>query len=112
VNKTSVFQLARRRYHAALLGSGVLCLTVRKKPKKGLPEKFPSNADGDSATSISIAQGIFDQIESETRTAGRLAGQVSGSKFEHITRVFIEETFPKLGALRPGKWDFAPDLAR
>ncbi len=106
---TPLFHTARKSYYAALLKSGVLCLAARKKPKKGLPKEFPSNADGDSATSIAIAQAIFDQIQSNAKLAGRLAGQISGSKFEQITRAFIEETFITLKNLRPGKWDFNPE---
>ena len=109
MKKRSFFLRARMNYHAALLESGVLCLAVRKKPKRGLPDRFPSNADGDSATSIAIAQGIYDQIQSEKETAGRLAAQVSGSKFEQITKNFIEATFLKLRALRPGTWNLSPE---
>lgn len=104
----SLFQEARKSYFAALLKSGVLCMAARKKPKKGLPNEFPSNADGDSATSIAIAQAVFDQIQSKAKLGGRLAGQISGSKFEQITRAFVEETFSTLKVLRPGKWDFNP----
>ena len=84
-------------------------MAARKTPKKGLPNEFPSNADGDSATSIAIAQRIFDQIQSEATIGARLAGQISGGKFEQITRSFIETTFSRLGNLRPGKWDFDPE---
>jgi hypothetical protein len=108
VTETSLFQSARKSFYAALLQSGVLCLAERKKPKKGFPDRFPSNADGDSATSIAIAQGIFDQIQSEAKLGDRLAGQISGSKFEQITRSFVEETFGALKTLRPGKWDVSP----
>ena len=105
----SVLQSARKSYYAALLKAGVLCMAARKKPKRGLPNEFPSNADGDSATSIAVAQAIFDQIQSKAKLGGRLAGQISGSKFEQITRSFVEETFSTLNALRPGKWDFNPE---
>lgn len=104
-----VFQTARKTYYTGLLQGGVLCITTRKKPKAGLPNEFPSNADGDSSASIAIAQGIFDQIQSKASPSGRLAGQISGSKFEQITRSFVEETFSTLMALRPGKWDFNPE---
>jgi hypothetical protein len=108
VTETSLFQSARKNFYAALLQSGVLCLAERKKAKKALPDRFPSNADGDSATSIAVAQGIFDQIQSKAKLGGRLAGQISGSKFEQITRLFVEETFGALTGLRPGKWDMNP----
>ncbi|MGA8596735.1 MAG: NgoMIV family type II restriction endonuclease [Bryobacteraceae bacterium] len=84
-------------------------MAARKRPKQGLPDEFPSNADGDSATSIAIAQGIFDQIQSKARLGSRLAGQISGGKFEQITRSFVEKTFSSLKTLRPGKWDFNPE---
>jgi hypothetical protein len=105
----SLFQAARKSYHAALLDGGVLCMAPRKKPKRGMPDEFPSNADGDSQTSIAIARAIFDQIQTEATLGGRLAGQISGSKFEQITRSFVQETFSTLKALRPGKWDFNPE---
>ncbi len=108
MKSTPFFQIERKKYYAALLSKGVLCITSRKKHKKGLPDRYPSNADGDSTTSISIAQAIFDQIESKAKLAGRLAGQISGSKFEQITRSFIEETFTALTPLRPGTWSFSP----
>ena len=91
-----------------MLESGLLCMTARKRPKKGLPTEFPSNADGDSATSIALAQAIYDQIQSEATAGGRLAGQISGSKFEQLTQSFIQQTFSALGDLRPGRWDYAP----
>lgn len=84
-------------------------MTARKTPKKGLPNEYPSNADGDSPTSIAIAQGIFDQIQSEAKIGSRLAGQISGGKFEQITRSFVETTFSSLRSLRPGKWNFNPE---
>jgi hypothetical protein len=74
-----------------------------------MADEFPSNADGDSATSVAIARAIFDQIQTEATIGGRLAGQISGSKFEQITRSFVQETFMSLKALRPGRWDFYPE---
>lgn len=109
MRSTPLFHNARKKYYGALLKSGVLCITARKKPKRGLPDRFPSNADGDSASSIAIAQAIFDQIQSKAKITGRLAGQISGSKFEQITRSFIEETFLTLQNLRPGRWDLNPE---
>ena len=97
MNTLSVFQEARRNYHATLMALGVLCISAKN---------VPSNADGASRSSVELAQGIMDRIGSNT--AGRLAGQVSGSKFEQITRVFLERTFLCLSHLRPGSWDFNP----
>jgi hypothetical protein len=87
---------------------GVLTLSPRKKPKAGRPDQVPSNADGDSSTSIAIAQAILDQIQSKTKATVRLAGQVSGNLFEHLTQQFVEKTFGSLKNIRPGKWDCSP----
>lgn len=106
VNKA--FQEARKNYHVALIKQGVLALRLWKEPKAGRPTEVPSNADGDSATSISIAQAILDQIQSKTKTTVRLAGQVSGNLFEHLTRDFIATTFAALKPIRPGTWDCSP----
>lgn len=84
---------ARRSFHAALLGS------VLRKDAKGVW----SNADKDSRPSREMAQGIAEQL-GETVQGARLAGQMSGSKFEEICREFLEETWPKLAHLRPGSW--------
>ncbi len=97
MNTLSVFQEARSSYHATLMASGVLCISAKN---------VPSNADGSSRSSVALAQGIMDRIGSNT--AGRLAGQVSGSKFEQITRSFLQQTFMRLSHLRPGNWDFNP----
>jgi hypothetical protein len=109
MNDTSLLRAARESFHAALLESGLLCMTARQRPKAGLPLEYPSNADGDSATSVAIAQAIYDQIQSESTVGRRMAGQISGSKFEQITRSFVQDTFGQLQALRPGKWDFTPE---
>jgi len=108
MKKTSVFQRARKSFHAALLESKVLCLVSRKTPRERLPVQFPSNANSHSATSIAIAQAIYDQIQSETLDS-RLSGRISGSRFEQITRSFVEETFSSLEAFRPGKWDYVSE---
>lgn len=83
----------RRRYHTRLL-EGVL----RINPKTGVP----SNADKNSRASVLFAQGIAEQLKSES--GQRLAGQTSGSEFETINKEFIENTFLQLSHIRPGHW--------
>lgn len=78
----------RKSYHAALLNSGVLRMALREKPKKGMAREVPSNADGDSPTSIAIAIAVLDQVQTAAKLDGCLAGQFSGSGFEQITRSF------------------------
>lgn len=88
------FVEARKSYHAALM------LDVLRTDASGVP----TNADKDNATSVTIARGIADRLGSEVRGA-RLAGQMSGNKFEEITASFIQNTFLSLGKLRPGGWE-------
>lgn len=108
MTQPSLIQTARKAFHAALLESGVLCMTTRKKPHKALPVSFPSNADGDSASSMAIAQSIYDRIQTSSAIGNRLAGQIAGSKFESITRSFVEESFSLLHKIRPGNWNYNP----
>lgn len=84
---------ARKRYHKSLLENGVLTVDA-----KGIP----SNADSSSRLSISIAQGIANQLMAETHD--KAVGQTSGAKFEQLNMQFLMETFPNLQNLRPGKW--------
>lgn len=107
-NRLCLFEGVRIGYHAALLKEGVLCLGSRAKPKRGLPAEVPSNADGDSASSIAIARSIYDQLNYGLDAAPRLAGQVSGNRFEQLTRDFVEQSFGALGHLRPGTWTCSP----
>lgn len=108
VRKPALFAEARASYHAALISKELLCMVERPKAKRNLPSRFPSNADGDNAVSIAIAQGIFDQLQAESKTRVKLAGQMSGNRFEQITRLYVEQTFSALRHLRPGKWDTSP----
>ncbi len=88
------FLEARKRFHAALLEA---TLTINQAG-------VPSNADKDSKASVAIAKGIADLLKAET-IGERIAGQTSGSQFEGVCSVFVQETFLKLGHLRPGTWD-------
>ncbi|HWZ44254.1 MAG TPA: NgoMIV family type II restriction endonuclease [Candidatus Saccharimonadales bacterium] len=106
-DKASMLLTARRSLHAALLKSGVLCLTSRENADACKSKTFPSNADGDSVTSIAIAQAIFDQIQSRAKASGKHAAEVSCCRFEQITRSFIEEAFSTLRTLHPEKFNLA-----
>lgn len=87
---------ARQNYHARLLSNSVLTID-----KRGIP----SNADSSSKLSISIAQGIAAQLMAIIQK--KAVGQTAGAKFEQLNMEFIEETFPHLQNLRPGKWHIA-----
>lgn len=87
---------ARKQYHHDLLSKGILTVD-----KNGVP----SNADKSSKLSISIARGITDQLVAEIKD--KAVGQTSGAAFEQINMEFLQNTFPHLQNLRPGKWHIA-----
>ena len=87
------FSEARKSFHAALLGP------VLRIDERGVA----SNADSSNRASIRIARGIINLIGQEAAGA-RLAGQMSGRVFEEICEKFLENTFLRLGHLRPGIW--------
>lgn len=62
-----------------------------------------SNADKGNRASKEISRGIASRLGEEAKGA-RLAGQMSGNKFEEICEQFLKETFFKLEHLRPGGW--------
>lgn len=87
---------ARKSFHAALFDA------VLKTDQDGVP----SNADKSSTVSIKIALGIMERLGAESKGA-RLAGQMSGRKFELVCEEYIRQTFDKLRYMRPGKWEIA-----
>ncbi len=90
---SALLEDARRGLHSALLKS---VLTS--------PGGVPTNADKDNRASVEIAQGVLESIGTAGQSA-RLAGQMSGNKFELVVQGFLEATFPKLSHLRPGRWE-------
>ena len=93
MNAKSHFSEARKNFHAALLDS------VLRVDSAGIA----SNADKGNRNSIRIASGIAQRIGAETRGA-RLAGQLSGNRFEELCMDFLKRTFFMCEHLRPGRW--------
>ena len=62
-----------------------------------------SNAYGNNPRSVQVAGGIATRIGTVIE-GNRLAGQVSGNKFEEICETFLSATFTRLAHLRPGSW--------
>lgn len=85
---------ARRKFHHALLGS---ILTVNQ-------QGVPSIADSSQRTSVNLARGIVERI-GELQPKEKIAGQSSGMQFERLCAQFLEDTFLRLGHLRPGEWE-------
>jgi hypothetical protein len=88
------FVAARKAFHAELLKT---ILTINS-------DGVVSNADSSNTSSKAIAKGIAELLKAET-IGERSAGQTSGDKFEGICAGFVQQTFLKLGHLRPGAWD-------
>jgi len=84
---------ARADFHARLLE------TVLNVSSDGVP----SNADKDNTASVKIAKKLAARL-GEMSVRARGAGQTSGKDFEDACISFLEETFTKLGHLRPGQW--------
>jgi hypothetical protein len=90
---TSIINLARKHYHKQLLNS---ILTVNQSG-------VPSNADVSSKLSVGIASGIVNLLE-QVSVEEKVVGQTSGKAYEVVNTEFLEDTFPKFGAIRPGEW--------
>lgn len=105
----SAFQSARRNFHAALLESGVLCMKAREDQDRGAADDFPSNADGNSPTSIAMAKAVLERLAAQERPRGRPTGQVTGGTFEQATRSYVQDTLSAPGANWPGTWNLDPD---
>jgi hypothetical protein len=67
-----------------------------------------SNADTSSRGSKAIAGKIVDILVDEhyhtVNTVDKISGQTLGKQFELLTMEFLQETFPYLQNIRPGKW--------
>lgn len=90
---------ARIHFHERLFETNTLTLT-----NAGVA----SNADSSSKASRAIAGKIIDILVDEHRytvnTVDKISGQTLGKQFELLTMEFLQETFPHLQNLRPGKW--------
>lgn len=95
--QVSLIHRARAAFHNDLLARRLLSLT----------DGVPSNADKDSPYSVAVASEILRQLPHGVSTLPkRLPGQTAGALFEQAIRSYIEQTFPSLAHLRPGKWTF------
>ncbi|MCM1214304.1 MAG: NgoMIV family type II restriction endonuclease [Lachnospiraceae bacterium] len=90
---------ARYYFHERLFETNTLTLT-----QAGIV----SNADTSSSGSKAIADKIVDILVNEyhhtVNIVDKISGQTLGKQFESVTMEFLQETFPYLQNLRPGKW--------
>lgn len=89
----SLITKSRKQYHENLLLHNVLTIDANG---------VPSNADKSSELSKFIARQIADSLMAEVHE--KIQGQTSGAKFEQLNMEFLEQTFPHLRNIRPGKW--------
>lgn len=90
---SAYFSSARKNFHAAVL-VGLLRFNS---------QGVPNFADTSSKASSNIAKRIVAKLEGEVNV-GQVAGQTSGKLFEDLVLEFLQETFARLGHLRPGTW--------
>ena len=90
---------ARFHFHKQLFETNTLTLTS---------VGVASNADTSSRGSKAIARRIVDILVEEQHhavsTVDKISGQTLGKQFETLTMDFLQETFPNLQNLRPGRW--------
>lgn len=67
---------------------------------------IPNFADSSSEASIAISAQVVSQL-SYPLSRERISGQTAGSRFEQVTREFLQSAFTLLQHIRPGKWSFS-----
>lgn len=72
---------------------------------------IPSNADKNQRSSRDIAAALVQQI-GKAATQAKSAGQTAGSAFEDVCTMFLQDTFPHFGSIRPGNWEIAKVASR
>jgi hypothetical protein len=77
---------------------------IRIQKNEGI--EYPNFADGSNAASRAIAWGIIEKFNCP-KNYKMISGQTAGTRFETITRNFIQEVFNRLIHLRPGEWIYS-----
>ena len=90
---------ARVNFHRKLFETGTLTLNVNG---------VASNADTSSRSSKEISRRILgilmEEQNHQVQTKIKISGQTLGKQFEKLTMEFLQETFPYLQSICPGKW--------
>lgn len=95
VNKDSIVLTARKKFHQELVSCGLLSFVGK--------DGIASNADRTNKPSCAIAKLIGDRLGA--KKGCKLSPQKTGKYFESAIFQLVQDTFPKLQHLRPGKWD-------
>lgn len=73
-----------------------------------LDDGVPNFADTSGEGSMAIAARIVSQLNYPLASE-KISGQTAGSRFEQITREFLQRAFGLLQHIRPGKWRFSTE---
>jgi len=92
----------RNEYHRCI------CEKIIRLKKDG-EKKYPNFADKGSKTSRAIAWSIIDHLGYSLGDE-EVSGQTAGSRFEEITKDFLERAFELLRHLRPGEWYYSTKM--
>lgn len=90
---------ARFHFHERLFETNTLTLT-----KLGVASNADTSSRGSKAISSKIIDILVDEHHHAVNTVDKISGQTLGKQFELLTMEFLQETFPHLQNLRPGKW--------
>ncbi len=90
---------ARLHFHERLFETNTLTLT-----KAGVASNADTSSRGSKAIAGKIVNILVDEHQHTVNTVDKLSGQTLGKQFELLTMEFLQETFPYLQNLRPGKW--------
>lgn len=90
---------ARFHFHERLFETNTLTLTTT-----GVVSNADTNSRGSKAIAGKIVDILVDEHHHTVNTVDKISGQTLGKQFELLTMEFLQETFPYLQNLRPGKW--------
>lgn len=95
---------ARKRFHQKLIESGMWGVDAVGVPSNADVGDRKKAAAGKYNTSTLIAQKMAEKVGVPQVSGEKKRGTSAGIKFEDLIAEFIEDTFPSLQHLRPGKW--------
>lgn len=90
---------ARFHFHERLFETNTLTLT-----KAGVASNADTSSKGSKAISGKIVDILVSEQNHSVNQVEKISGQTLGKQFELLTMEFLQETFPFLQNLRPGRW--------
>ena len=90
---------ARFHFHARLFETNTLTLT-----KAGVASNADTSSRGSKAISGKIVDILVNEFHHTVNTVDKISGQTLGKQFELLTMEYLQNTFPYLQNLCPGKW--------